>query len=98
MSDNTENIPVQNERDTNVLGFSEEELLDELGLVFATNGQLRQPQRQPGDFDYYQLIDKFGVCRESVRLKMMKLCRTGTWRRLWVYDKDNARVMVFRKV
>ena len=96
MPNNTENLPLQSERDEDVLGFSTDELLAELESVFGIPAQ--EKRRQPGDMDERQLCLHFGCSQETVRTKMADMVATGKWRRIRAIEPDGAKITVYRRV
>lgn len=97
MSDNPSDLPVQNGQCAGILDFSTEELIAELREEF-TKRKPKEPQRLPGDMTKDDIIKATGFSRETVRLRMKDLVEDGKWQKLWVYEPDGKKVLVFRKV
>ena len=94
MPDNTDNIPVQVERDQNVLDFTADEILEELREILtpAPGGDKR-----PTDFNKYELAEKFGVSEETVRFKLKPFVEAGKWLYIKVITPNGDIESVYRK-
>ena len=94
MPDNTDNLPIQGQRDPNVLDFTVDEILEELREILtpAPGGDKR-----PTDFNKLELAEKFGVSEETVRTKMKPVVEAGKWLYIKVMTKTGEIETVYRK-
>lgn len=94
MSDNTSNLPIQEQRDQNVLDFTEAEILEELRDILAP---APGGDKRPTDFNKLELAEKFGVSEETVRTKMKPVVEAGKWLYIKVMTKTGEIESVYRK-
>jgi len=57
-----------------------------------------KPTREPGDLDDKQLMAHFHCTQETVRVKMRAALEEGLYVKVWVVDKDQGRIKVYRRV
>jgi hypothetical protein len=73
--------------------FSFEELWAEIDREFG-----KYEERQPGDIDYHDIVERYGITENSAHNRMNKLVKSGKYRFVKVKGNAGAPIRVIRRI